>query len=135
MFTIERQGNFASALLIIRTRIVWLVYWGSWHGETNQTVTGKVDVRGRCRVQGARQIARKDRPVRRLVAQLDANLGAVSIDQLCGLLATNQGHVVTGHQQLCRQQGAIRGSKDQNVARHAPSKVMRNLPDALPNPC
>jgi hypothetical protein len=25
---------------------------------------------------------------------------------------------VTRHQQLCRQQGAIRGSKDQNVARH-----------------
>jgi hypothetical protein len=25
---------------------------------------------------------------------------------------------VTCHQQLCRQQGAIRGSKDQNVARH-----------------
>ena len=93
------------------------------HGKTNQIVTGKIDVRGRGRVQFPGQAARKDRPVDRLVTQLDANFGAVAIDEFCGLLPANQGHVVTRHQQLCRQQGAIRGPKDQNVARHTLSST------------
>jgi len=71
------------------------------HGESDQIITGKVDVLRRGRVQGPRQVAREDRAVRRLVAQLDANLGTVAIDEFRGLLPTDQGHVVTGHQQLC----------------------------------
>ena len=89
------------------------------HGKTDQIVTRKVDVGGRGRVQRPGQIAREDRPVHRLVTQLDANFGTVAIDEFRRLLPANQGHVVTRHQQLCRQQRAIRGSKDQNVARHA----------------
>ena len=77
------------------------------HRKADQIVTRQVDVGGRGRIQFARQIAREDRPVRRLVAQLDANFGSVAIDQFRRLLAANQGHVVTCHQQLCRQQGAI----------------------------
>ena len=65
-----------------------------------------------------REVAREDRPVHRLVSQLDANFGTVAIDEFCSLLPANQSHVVTRHQQLCPQQGAVRGSKDQNVARH-----------------
>ena len=89
------------------------------HRKADQIVTGNIDVLRRDRVQFARQIAREDRPMRRLVAQLDANFGAVAIDQFGGFLPANQRHVVTGHQQLGRQQGAIGGPKDQNVARHA----------------
>ena len=81
------------------------------HGKTDQIVAGKVDLRGRDRVQLAGQIARENRPVHRLVAQLDANLGPVAIDQFCGLLPADQSHIVTRHQQLRRQQGAVRSSQ------------------------
>src|SRR5579863_4151191 len=57
--------------------------------------------------------------MRRLATQLDANFGPVAIDEVGGIFSTNQGHVVTRHQQFGRQQRAIRGSKDQNVARHS----------------
>ena len=89
------------------------------HREADEIVAGDVDLGGRGRVEFAGQIAREDRAVHRLVAQLDAHFGAVAIDQFGRLLAANQGHVVTGHQELCPQQGAIGGSEDQNVARHA----------------
>ena len=88
------------------------------HRKTHQIVAGKVDLGGRRRVQLAGQIAREDRAVHRLVAQLDANFGAVAIDEVCRLPPANQRHVVARHQKLRRQQGAVRGSKDQNVARH-----------------
>ena len=91
------------------------------HRKANQIITGRIDVGGLDRVQDARQVAREDRPVGRLVAQLDANFGAVAIDEFCRLLPANQGHVVTRHQEFCRQQRAVRGPKDQNVTRHAPS--------------
>ena len=91
------------------------------HRKTNQVIAGRIDAGGLDRVQDPRQVAREDRPVGRLVAQLDANFGAVAIDEFCRLLPANQGHVVTRHQKLCRQQRAIRGPKDQNVTRHAPS--------------
>ena len=74
------------------------------HRKPDQIITGKVDIGGRGRVQFAGQVAREDRPVHRLVAQLDANLGTVAIDEFCRLLPANQGHVVTRHQKLCRQQ-------------------------------
>ena len=104
MFMIERHGSPASAILIIRTRIGVVGVLRLLHRKTDQIVTGNVDVPGRDRVQFPGQVAREDRPVHRLVAQLDANFGAVAIDQFCGLLAANQGHVVTRHQQLGRQQ-------------------------------
>ncbi len=88
------------------------------HRKADQIVARKVDLGGRGRVQLARQIAREDRTMHRLVAQLDANFGAVAVDEVGRLLPANQGHVVPRHQKLCRQQGAIGGSKDQNVARH-----------------
>ena len=74
------------------------------HRKTNQIITRKLDLRGWCRIQGPRQIAGKDRPVRRLVTQLDANFGTFAIDEFCGLLTANQGHVMTRHQQLRCQQ-------------------------------
>ena len=74
------------------------------HRKTNQIIAGRIDVGGLDRVQDPRQVAREDRPVGRLVAQLDANFGAVAIDEFCRLLPANQGHVVTRHQKLCRQQ-------------------------------
>jgi len=74
------------------------------HGKTHQIITGHVDICGRGRVQGPRQVARKYSPVHRLVTQLDANFGPVAIDEFCSALPANQGHVVTRHQQLCRQQ-------------------------------
>jgi hypothetical protein len=89
------------------------------HRKPNQIVAGDIDVGGHDRIQFPGQVARKNRAVHRLVAQFDANLGAIAIDELGGVLATHQGHVVTGHQKLCPQQGAVGGSEDQNVARHA----------------
>ena len=74
------------------------------HGKSNQIITGKVDVWGRGRVHLARQVAREDRTMSRLVTQLDANFSTIAIDEFCSLLPTNQGHVVTRHQQLCPQQ-------------------------------
>jgi len=74
------------------------------HGKTNQIITGKLDVCGRGRVQGPRQIARQDCAVRGLVTQLHAYFGTLAIDEFCSVLSTNQRHVVTRHQQLCRQQ-------------------------------
>jgi len=74
------------------------------HGKGNQIITGHVDISGRDRLQGAGQVARQDRTVHRLVTQLDANFGTVAIDEFGSLLPTNQGHVVTRHQQLCPQQ-------------------------------
>ena len=74
------------------------------HRKTHQIVARKINIAGRDRVQFPGQVAREDRAVHRLVAQLDANFGAVAIDQLGGLVTANQGHVVTRHQQLCRQQ-------------------------------
>jgi len=74
------------------------------HRKTNQIIPRKVDVGGRGRIQLSRQIVRKDRPVRRLVTQLDADFGTVAIDEFGGVISANQGHVVTRHQELCRQQ-------------------------------
>ena len=74
------------------------------HRKTDQIITGKVDIGGRGRFQFSRQVARKDRAVHRLVAQLDANFRTIAIDEFCRLAPTNQGHVVTCHQQLCRKQ-------------------------------
>jgi hypothetical protein len=82
------------------------------HRKANQIVTGGIDVVRLDRVQDTRQVAREDRPMGRLVAQLDANFGAVAVDEFCRLLPANQGHVVTRHQKLCRQQRAVRGPKD-----------------------
>ncbi len=88
------------------------------HCQANQIVAGDVDVLRRNRVELAGQVAREDRAVHGLVTQLDANFGAVAIDQFGGLAAANQRDVVTRHQQLGRQQRAVRGPKDQNVTRH-----------------
>ena len=91
------------------------------HRKADQIVTREIDILRRGRGQFAGQIARKDRAVHRLVAQLDAHFGAVAVDQVRRLPAANQRHVVTGHQKLRRQQGAVGGPEDQNVARHTPS--------------
>ena len=104
MFMIDRHGSPAAAILTIRTRTVWLVYCGSCIASADQVVAREVDILRRHRVELAGQVAREDRPVHRLVAQLDANFGAVAIDQFGGILAANQGHVVTRHQKLGRQQ-------------------------------
>jgi hypothetical protein len=40
----------------------------------------------------------------RLVAQLDADFGAITVDEFCGVLPANESHVVTSHQQLRCQQ-------------------------------
>jgi len=103
--------------------VVYQLFWTNIESnrKAHQIVAGKVDLGGRGRVQFAGQIAREDRAVHRLVAQLDANLGAVAIDEVCRLPPANQGHVVTRHQELRRQQRAIRGPKDQNVMRHVSS--------------
>ncbi len=74
------------------------------HRKTDQIVTRKVDVGGHGRVQEPGQIARKDRPVPRLVTQLDADFGAVAIDEFGGIIPANQSHVVTRHQELRCQQ-------------------------------
>ena len=74
------------------------------HRKTDQLITRKVDVGGRDGVQLSRQFVRKDRPVRRLVTQLDADFGTFAIDEFGGIAPANQGHVVTRHQELRRQQ-------------------------------
>jgi hypothetical protein len=131
MFMIERQGSFGDLDHQNPDRMVGVLRL--LHRKADQIVAGKVDLGGRGRVQFAGQIAREDRAVHRLVAQLDANLGAVAIDEVCRLPPANQGHVVTRHQKLCRQQGAIRCPKDQNVARHTLSftndvRILSNAP-------
>jgi hypothetical protein len=62
------------------------------HRKTDQIIAGGIDVGGFDRVQDARQVTREDRPVGRLVAQLDANFGTVAIDEFCRLLPANQRH-------------------------------------------
>jgi len=88
------------------------------HGEADEVIALQVDLIGRGRIQFAGQIAGEDRAVVLLVAQLDADFGTVAVDQLRSLLAADQGHVVTGHQQLGCQQRAVGGSKNQDIARH-----------------
>ncbi len=95
------------------------------HRQTNQIVTRDVDVLRRDRVELAGKIAREDGAVHRLVAQLDADFGAVAVDQFGGLAAADQRDVMTRHQQLGRQQRAVRGPKDQNVTRHDLSSTDR----------
>ncbi len=97
------------------------------HRKADQIVTGDVDVTRRRRIQLSRQVAREDRPVGRFVAQLDAHFGAVAVDQFRGLGAAHQGHVVAGHQQLRCQQRAVRGSENENVARHGLSSPGHHL--------
>ena len=104
MFMIDRHGSPAAAIFTISTRTVWLVYCGSCIASADQIVTGDVDILRPVRVELSGQVAREDRAVHRLVAQLDAHFGAVAIDQFGGLLAADQRHVVTGHQKLGRQQ-------------------------------
>jgi hypothetical protein len=70
------------------------------HGQRGEVVTGNIDVARCSRIELAGQIARKNRTVHRFVTQLDANLGAVAIDEFRRLLPADQGHVVTRHQQL-----------------------------------
>ena len=67
-------------------------------------VAAEIDVLGRRRVQFSGQVTREDRAMVRLVAQLDANLGPIAIDELRSHLPTNQRYVVAGHQQLRRKQ-------------------------------
>jgi hypothetical protein len=74
------------------------------HRKANQIVAGRDDIGGLDRVEDSGQAAREDRPVGRLVAQLDTNFGAVAIDEVCRLSAANQGDVVTRHQEFCCQQ-------------------------------
>jgi hypothetical protein len=89
------------------------------HRKANQIVTRDIDFTGRDRVQRPRQVAREDCPVHRLVTKLDANFGAVAIDEFCGFFPANEGHVVTRHRELRAQQGAVGGPQNQNIARHA----------------
>jgi hypothetical protein len=91
------------------------------HRKANQVVAGNVDIGGRDGVQFAGQITRRDRPVLGLLAQLDADFGALPIDEIGGLPPANQGHVVTGHQQLRSQQGATGCSQHENIAGHVVS--------------
>ncbi|MEH2688197.1 hypothetical protein DXU04_25220 [Bradyrhizobium diazoefficiens] len=91
------------------------------HRKADHVVTGDVDIGRRHRIELAGQVAREDRPVHRLVAQLDADLGTVTVDQLRGLGAADQGDVVSCHQQLRAQQGAVGSPENQYVARHVSS--------------
>ena len=104
MFMIERQGSPAGGDLDHQNPDRMVGVLRLLHRKADQIVTGEVDVAGRDRVQLPRQVARKDRPVHRLVTQLDADFGAVAIDEFGRLLPANQGHVVTRHQQLRPQQ-------------------------------
>ena len=131
---IERQGSFALGDLDHQNPDRMVGVLRLLHRKADQIVAGKVNLGGRGGVQFAGQIAREDRAVHRLVAQLDANLGTVAIDEVCRLPPANQGHVVTRHQKLRRQQGAIRGPKDQNIPRHTLSFTddVRILSNAQP---
>jgi len=71
--------------LIISTRMVWLVY-AAPASPARPDRNGDVDVLRRNRVQLSRLVAREDRAVHRLVAQLDANFGAVAVYQFGGIL-------------------------------------------------
>jgi hypothetical protein len=82
------------------------------HRKTHQIVSRQVDILWGGGVEFSGQVAREDGAVLRLVAQLDADLGAFAVDELCRVLAADQGHVVTGHQELGCQQGAIGGSEN-----------------------
>jgi len=61
------------------------------HGKTDQIITRDVDVIRRGRIQLSRQVAREDSPMARLVAQLDADFGAIAVDEFCGVLPANEG--------------------------------------------
>ena len=76
--------------------------------------------RGLDRVQDPRQVAREDRPVGRLVAQLDANFGTVAIDEFCRLLPANQGHVAIAIESFVASGEPYEAFEDQNFTRHAP---------------
>ena len=91
------------------------------HRKADHVVAREVDIARRHRVELAGQVAREDRPVHRFVAQLDAHFGTVTVDQLGGLGAANQGHVVARHQQLRAQQGTVGSPENQDVTRHIPS--------------
>jgi len=68
------------------------------HGKTHEIVTRKFNVSWRCGVQSSGQIARKDRPVRRLITQLDADFSSFAVDEFGSLVPADQRHVVTRHQ-------------------------------------
>ncbi|GJD59867.1 hypothetical protein IFDJLNFL_5798 [Methylobacterium dankookense] len=94
------------------------------HGEADEVVAGDVHVLRRHRVELARQVARMDRPVLGLVAQLDPDFRALAVDQVGRLLPADQGHVVPGHQKLRPEQGAVGSAQDQDVACHAVSPLI-----------
>jgi len=80
--------------------------------QEHQIINGKVDVLGRGRVQGPRQVAREDRRMhassRSLIRKLSAT---IAIDEFRQSLPANQSHVVTRHQQLCRSNEPYEATK------------------------
>lgn len=74
------------------------------HRKADHVVTRQVHIGRRHGVELAGQVAREDGAVNGLVTQLDSHLGPLAVDQLRGLGAADQGHIVPRHQQLRAQQ-------------------------------
>jgi hypothetical protein len=103
------------------------------HRQADEVVALQVHLIGRGRIELAGQIAGEDGALVLLVAQLDADFGTVTVDQFGGLLAADQGHVVTGHQQLGCQQRAVGGSENKDIVRHVPpGKIWPSLRSGKP---
>src|SRR5262249_51540388 len=88
------------------------------HGERYEIIAFDLDLTGLHGVELARKITRKDRAMRRLIAQLDAHLGAIAIDELGSLPAADQRDVVACHQKLGAEERTVGGAEYQNVASH-----------------
>lgn len=64
------------------------------HRKADHVVTRQVHIGRRHGVELAGQVAREDGAVNGLVTQLDSHLGPLAVDQLRGLGAADQGHIV-----------------------------------------
>ena len=88
------------------------------HRQPDQVVILRIDLFRRLGVQTARQVGRADRAVRVLVLQLDPYLGALGVDQFRRLRTADQGHVVTGHEELGAEKRAVGRAENKDVVGH-----------------
>ena len=105
---------------------------GFLHGKPHQIVARGNDVLRGTGGEAPRQIVRADGSVFILALQLDPYFRAFRANQVRGLPAANQGHIMPRHQQLGAEKGAVGRAKDKNFTCHVFVFLNDSLPPRLP---
>ena len=88
------------------------------HREAHEVIIPGVDLFRRQGVQVSVQLRRKEAAMRIFVPQLDANLGALGIDEGCGFCAAHECYVVPRGNEFSAKERSVRGTENENFVGH-----------------